>query len=492
MQVLASYDERGNLDLSILKGNIEKNVPGVTVEGDEFPITILGVDGKYTIEVDEQGSTELFETAAKWDGTKQGCPEIKKENEVYNWYIYTSDELKFLGEFVNNGSSLTDAQKPLIASRNYNESNVVLTEESTVYLMANLDLGGRVGNGTTVEEKWETEANSVVEWTPIGKNNTNMLKATFQGNNHVIRGVYINTENDYNGIFGSSSSTIQNLTIKNSYIKGGNGTGGICGAVESGGKIENCHNNNTTVILRSGIIVGGVIGQLGGNINNCSNSGTIISYGNNQVGGVIGNATSSSELISNCSNTGNVNSNSGIVAGIVSANSNAKVVNCSNTGNIFAKSNIVGGIVGSGGNITIEKCYNTGDITSEVMSAGGIIGTFRDESIKMRLSLCYNSGKITAPSHIGGIAGNLGGELTLCYNKGIIDDSSGINFGGIVGIMTMDSNAMSCFYWSGTGVDIGVGNVSGGNLNLANSRVVKTDTDLNSYQQFLKWIKQYE
>ena len=42
-----------------------------------------------------------------WDGSKKESPEFKKENNIWNWYIYTPEQLKFLSDFVNNGNSLT-------------------------------------------------------------------------------------------------------------------------------------------------------------------------------------------------------------------------------------------------------------------------------------------------------------------------------------------------------------------------------------------------
>ena len=67
IEVLASYNESGSLDLDVLKSNLEKNIPEATMEGDKFPITVT-VDGQtFTVEangnVEAAGSTESIEAS---------------------------------------------------------------------------------------------------------------------------------------------------------------------------------------------------------------------------------------------------------------------------------------------------------------------------------------------------------------------------------------------------------------------------------------------
>ena len=59
------------------------------------------------------------------------------------------------------------------------------------------------------------------------------VRGTFGGNNHYIKGVYVNSDTKFCGIFGNTN-TIKNLTVKNSYIEGSACTGGIAGAVRGG------------------------------------------------------------------------------------------------------------------------------------------------------------------------------------------------------------------------------------------------------------------
>ena len=57
VEVLGSYGADGRLNLSNLKTNIANHIPGATIEGDTFPITVT-VDGQ-TFTVDEKGNVEL-------------------------------------------------------------------------------------------------------------------------------------------------------------------------------------------------------------------------------------------------------------------------------------------------------------------------------------------------------------------------------------------------------------------------------------------------
>ena len=132
--------------------------------------------------------------------------------------------------------------------------------------MSNLDLGASWSDGELI---------SGTEWTPIGSynnDNTYRLNAPFEGNGYVIKNVYVNTTNNFAGVFGNSSS-ITNLTVIDSYISGATCTAGIVGAVRSG-EVTNCTVENVTIIS-SGTSSGGICGSTYGGIKNCYNSGSV-------------------------------------------------------------------------------------------------------------------------------------------------------------------------------------------------------------------------
>lgn len=59
------------------------------------------------------------------------------------------------------------------------------------------------------------------QWTPIGSE-SNRYTGTFDGNGKTISGIYINTDEDNQGLFGciGEDGTVKNLGIEDSWIKG--------------------------------------------------------------------------------------------------------------------------------------------------------------------------------------------------------------------------------------------------------------------------------
>ena len=388
---------------------------GATAEGDEilgWSITFEKTSNQYTLNSD--GSIDEG-IPNRWDGKTTETPEITEEN---SWHIYTSEQLKYFADFVNG--ELTEEEK----------GNLSITEDTIVYLEADLDLGARAN------EKGEKVVGS--EWTPIGIETTSAFVGTFEGNNHYITGIYVNIEGNFGGIFGNSN-TIKNLTIKNSYIKGANCSGGIVGALRTG-TIENCHNINAVVNVDS-ITAGGVVGQLETKAINCSNTGNV--SGNKQTGGVAGYARISS-TISNCYNTGNVSGNefTGGVAGY--AYNSSTISSCYNTGNVSGDKN-TGGVAGYARiSSTISNCNNIGTVTGNGELIGGIVGAASTSSI---ISNCYNTGDVTGnatenESNIGGIAGITFGTIDNCYNTASITGNCGA-VGGILGQIGVGTSGVS-------------------------------------------------
>ena len=430
--VMVSREMEDDSSIS-LKQTLEKQI-----SGDKTIEEIFGINDTYyvtrngqTITVYEDGEI-VSGRVSIWDGHTVECPEFKKENNIWNWYIYTSGQLKFLADFVNNGNQLTETQQNLVTEKGYNISDVTIVEnETTVYLMNNLDLGARPGEGSTDEEKWENTSNESKKWTPIGIEKT--FEGIFEGNNNIIRGVYVNELNGFIGLFGKCLR-IQNLTIKNSYVKSNDYcVGGIAGTIYDD-YIKNCHNINTIVVSIKSVegysYAGGVVGQLTGLSENCTNTGNITGTGR-AVGGVVGVAYSK---VKNCKNYGNVYSEGRCTGGIVgNCSSSSEVSNCINEGNITTIDENLGGVVGYlGKNAKMSNCTNNGNIKG-TYSVGGIAGSATN------IIDCTNTGNVRGDNVVGGIAGICRTIVKNCSNTGNIigtgipDSSSGTGVGGIVG-----------------------------------------------------------
>ena len=178
-------------------------------------------------------------------------------------------------------------------------ANAVLTANITVNenLLDSLqyDTEGNVSNGS-----------DFITWTPIAdcmEDHITLYSGTFDGNNKTVSGLYFNDNSTCIGLFGSSEAdgNIKNVGVVDSYFKGNNFVGGVCG--RNDGTITNCYNaGNLTAIDESSATIGGICGYNGGTVTNCYNTGTVTATGSvASVGGVCG---CSIAPISNCYNIG--------------------------------------------------------------------------------------------------------------------------------------------------------------------------------------------
>ena len=112
------------------------------------------------------------------------------------------------------------------------------TPNACAVLMADIKYNGEA---KLLDDNGNINSGSFDSWRPIG-NSTNSYSGEFNGNGHTISGLYINDENKEKiGLFGkvTSGAHIHNLGIKDSYFKGKDHVGGICGDFVNG-TIENC------------------------------------------------------------------------------------------------------------------------------------------------------------------------------------------------------------------------------------------------------------
>ena len=293
--------------------------------------------------------------------------------------IGTAEELYWFAEQVNSGSTGISAE---------------LTDNITINTGV-LKTDGSLNNG------------SFAQWTPIG-NNSNRYTGTFDGNNKTISGLYYSGSGNYVGLFGyvGSGGQVKNVNVADSYISNSYSsstssgiTGGVCG--DNGGTITNCSFDGSVNGNGNEVNVGGVCGWNYGTITNCSNTGSVTGNGTgvNVVGGVCG-YNSSSSVITNCYNTGNVSggSNRDNVGGVCGYNSsNSVITNCYNTGSVTGNY-IVGGVCGGNWNGTITNCYwLTGKASSGIGSSsgggtGGAISKTDDEFKSGEVAWLLNGG----------------------------------------------------------------------------------------------------
>ena len=228
-------------------------------------------------------------------------------------------------------------------------------------------------NNTTGWENWSESNAPANTWTPIG-NSSQPFTGTLDGAGHSVSGIYINNTEINQGLVGvlGEGGTLQNLGVKASYIKGDNQVGGVCGWNDMG-SITNCYNTGS--VESTGAEAGGVCGtSTSGNVSNCYNTGSVTGY--KRVGGVCGG---NSGTVTNCYNTGSVEGNE-----------------------------IVGGVCGRNSS-TVTNCYNSGSVEGNY-SVGGVCGLNY-----ITVTNCYNTGSVEGNSNVGGVCGNSFGNVTNCY-----------------------------------------------------------------------------
>ena len=272
-----------------------------------------------------------------------------------------------------------------------------------------------LANDIDMSEKYGADIDgSEVSWTPIGSD-SNQFLGTFDGGGYEVRGLYINTDTDNQGLFGylGEGGIIRNLTVYGMAI-GRYQVAGILGYNSSGSVID-CVNNCT---ITGATTVGGIVGiNIGNNatvstVQGCSNYGmiTCTNVSDGGVGGIAGSNSSANAMIEGCTNYGTVqgaaDSTYGYIGGITGTNY-AVVRNCANEANARISGGAyysIGGIVGYNYS-EITNSYNLGVVESGENAAyrGGIAGLSYqkgypgDMSNPPRIENCYsNTGSITA------------------------------------------------------------------------------------------------
>lgn len=307
-------------------------------------------------------------------------------------------------------------------------------------------------------------------WTPIGiASGGHFFEGTFDGQKHTIKGLRVNTDDAYAGLFGYvRHGTVKNLTVEGSVRSiSGTNTAGIVGYLYQG-TVENCTNKaEVTAVMGS---VGGVVGHAyEGNgechIEKCKNNAAVTATGNEvngaATGGIVG-STGDKVIVRLCENTGDVTA-SGTKDVSASGIGGWRVLNSHNSGRVEIASGTAdylyaGGISAEG---FVDSCQNDGEVYINAMwngsqgfnYAGGITGggtvtnsyntaavvnnfTYADSAVKLQNGVA------------AGIAANPTSSIFNCYNIGDVSSTEGETHGlGGVGVPGVcDSGAENSYY----------------------------------------------
>ena len=194
----------------------------------------------------------------------------KGDGKTKPYQIGTAEELYWFARLVNGklGNVVQDAS-----------ANAILTKD----IIVNEGVLDAVNKG-------QVSKSDFIEWEPIGTSGS--YTGTFNGQGHIISGLYFNNPEAYNvGLFGyigddhnGHKGKISNVGVSDSYFQFYSQGGGVCGVNGDGGVLQNC-SNSSTVIGKYGR-AGGVCGDNCGTVRDCKNTGSV--SGQNDVGGVCG------------------------------------------------------------------------------------------------------------------------------------------------------------------------------------------------------------
>ena len=306
-------------------------------------------------------------TTGKYDIDANG--EKTDSDEAYE--IGNAGQLYWFAGLVNG--TLTDGTAQDL------KANAVLTAD----IIVNKDLLASIN---TEEDGKVTNGSSFKAWRPMGMadekgNLTGWYTGIFDGNGHSISGLYVNRDevaDDVHtwfksciGLFGYYSGVTRNLSVLDSYMRGKDCIGGICG-YNDGGTIQNCYSAATVC-------------------------------GDSYIGGICGRSEGDS-IIENCYNTGYVYGATRSIGGICGDNS-ATLQGCYNVGKVngeFYVGGIVGESSGSGNTIWIKDCYNRGNVIGDTKDIGGIGGYIGYSLVEN----CYSQATVSGNTNVGGICGN--------------------------------------------------------------------------------------
>ncbi|MBR5715100.1 MAG: Ig-like domain-containing protein [Bacteroidales bacterium] len=276
---------------------------------------------------------------------------------------------------------------------------------------------------------WINENSPTEGWVSIGRNSG---EATYiNGDGHKITGLWINTTQDYTGLFSNfSAGIIKNLTVEvasGKKVKGGDYTGVLIGR-NANGQLINCTVKGD---VEGTAHVGGITGYSGNNtINAVTYEGTVTSSTSNAyVGGFAGLSENDNITAVHTYVTISSTGSDSYVGGIIGrANSSSLTKShAENAITATGANDFVGGAIGySNANVTL--CYTTGEITvsGDNSYTAGLVGYANNP-----IANSYSTAKVTGTYFTAGICAYTFSTIDKCYSKGNI---YGVNYGaGVVG-----------------------------------------------------------
>ena len=373
----------------------DRDAVSTTCEGNNWEFTTEALQSGALVQIyaDVEGMTPSYYTT-----TNVGYPGSGTEEDPYR--IYTAEDLQ--------GAS----------NRGYYK------------LMNDIDL-----------TSWINENSPTEGWPAIGRNSG---EATYiDGANHKVTGLWMNTTQNYNGLFSNfSAGQIKNLTVevaKGKKVKGGDYTGILIGR-NANGRLVNCTVKGD---VEGTGHVGGVVGYAENTTISALTAEANIT-GTLHVGGIAGQTMNCTMTTCNAITTIASSGEESKVGGLVGYAKGGSVSKCSAQNSLTAadETNYVGGLIGYSETPT-SLSFSTGDVaaTGSNSYSGGLVG-YALSSIEN----CYSTANASGTQFTAGLVGYTFSSIDKCYAKG---DVHGVHSGaGVVGELdgagASLSNSVAC------------------------------------------------
>ncbi len=221
-------------------------------------------------------SNSLVQAEAVWDGSRS--EPLVGDGSMENPYeIGTAAELRWFAYLVNGH---------LLPAEDHTYACAELVND----IEFNRDLCGENSYNFMPSARWES----------IGLNT--VYKGHFNGNGHVIRGLYFSNNIAYVvGLFGviGTEGKVENVGMEDSYVLGKGDVGGIAG--QNNGVVENCYVRGLLKVhsASGSSNIGGIVGINGGEMRHCYNAAKLMK-GDAIVGGGICGINYANGIIVGC------------------------------------------------------------------------------------------------------------------------------------------------------------------------------------------------
>jgi filamentous hemagglutinin family protein len=366
-------------------------------------------------------------------------------------------------DLANTWVMIASETRPVLRS----EYSTTITNAHQLQLMG-LNLGASYTLANDVNASETSSASGVWNpangFVPVGATVAAPFAGSFNGQGHTISNLTIvdtsqvqqtlptDQESDGAvGLFGfvGSSGVLENVTLANAKVTGGNGmeVGALAGDVA--GLVANASSSGTVTVgdvdseFGSDARAGGLVGELTGTIQNASSSAKVIG-GDALVGGLLGESIGGT--VTGSFATGMVNGGAGSDAGGFIGFGDSVTIDASYaTGDVTqstAGSNFAGGFAGDLEFSTVTRSFATGNVNTlgddgNSAEAGGFVGNLLSTTVNN----AYATGSVTATGPgdvVGGFAGAVGlaSAVNNVYATGAVSGAEGATVGGLFGLVS--------------------------------------------------------